>query len=466
MKNSLNYFLLALILSFFQIIFLNQGISFADDTSLGRTPEGVYPMSDADISMVSENVTVDIENGIVECVFNFKNSGGPKDVLMGFPGKLDEKGDNTEEANLVLHDFKSYVNNVEIPVNTEKGINPKNVEIPQYRHYSEWYTFSVHFGEGEEKQVKNTYSFRSTFNSIGHVFVGYILKTGAYWNDPIGYAKVTFKMGGIKPYEIKNLYPNNFRFEGNNLVWERSSFEPAYDLKVVYTVRDYSEEFLKSIADTEWGEQFLKEKEDFEALLKEIGQADNRQLLNCHKKAVSEEKPVLAQYIRSRLPSGSISNEKPEIIGMTVEQADNEDSSNIIIQVKDNYADQVYSSFKIYHFEDGKNVTDLEYQDLLNSYESRYITASRYNFIFQPGVEYEIEYSVRDSIDQYDEKSIKYIAGEDAKEKEKPAGNTGSTSALPDTKECFSLFIIIPLIISVILIFALIFIKKVIRLRN
>lgn len=65
--------------------------ALADSSSLGRYADGVYPIFDPAVSMVDEDVRVDLgEDGStarVECRFTFKNNEGSREVLMGFPAQ-------------------------------------------------------------------------------------------------------------------------------------------------------------------------------------------------------------------------------------------------------------------------------------------------------------------------------------------------------------------------------------------
>ncbi|HOQ00374.1 MAG TPA: hypothetical protein PK604_06000 [Acetivibrio clariflavus] len=106
------------------LIFAFFTATYTDDCIVGRTPDGVYPMEEKDIVMVSEDIYYEVEKGFVECNFVFKNTGKAKDVLMGFPAKMESDSDNAIEERLYFKDFKTYLDDTEIPVNTEKGKNP------------------------------------------------------------------------------------------------------------------------------------------------------------------------------------------------------------------------------------------------------------------------------------------------------------------------------------------------------
>lgn len=99
---------------------------YADDGSLGRIPEGVYPMQDDDVEMESEEIVVDLGNGKAECTFLFHNTGSEKEVLMGFPGKLDKDwgGELTDEIRLSLSNFTAYADGNELVVLSDAGVLP------------------------------------------------------------------------------------------------------------------------------------------------------------------------------------------------------------------------------------------------------------------------------------------------------------------------------------------------------
>lgn len=255
--------ILFVLFGIFILSFSNQVNCLADDCSLGRKPGGIYPMYNTDVEIVREDIHVYVEEGKTVCEFEFKNTGKESDVLMGFPAEKKLVGDLDTKENLTIHDFKTFVQGKEIPVTLEKGVSSEELNDEEKSKYSSWYVFKVHFDENETKIVKNTYSFAKTMYSTGEVYLEYILDTGAYWKGNIGYAKVYFDMGDIKPYQIQsNNTPresnytsfDNLTFDGHNLVFEKSNFEPDFNLFVVYNIRNYTKQFIDMI-----GEDYKKQ---------------------------------------------------------------------------------------------------------------------------------------------------------------------------------------------------------------
>jgi hypothetical protein len=182
--------------------------------------------------MVQEEVNFRVTPGksFVECRFVFRNTGSARDVLMGFPEYAvseDGLGDDVS-----IHEFRSWVRGVETPVRREAGL-----PAPGARQYRFWWTWPVSFREGETVEVRNSYWVRHTFVSNGEEHTGYVLTTGEPWKGPIGEARVTFRLEGVFPGELERVYPGNYRFDGDDIVWEWEDFEPGADIEVVFSSR-------------------------------------------------------------------------------------------------------------------------------------------------------------------------------------------------------------------------------------
>ncbi|MHB8064694.1 MAG: DUF4424 family protein [Ruminiclostridium sp.] len=407
---------------------------YADDTSLGRTPEGVFPLQENDVIMESEQITVDLEKNSVECIFVFHNTGKSKNVYMGFPGKIYDSMDSglTQDVNLELRHFKTYIQGKELPVTHEKTTKLTNnsTAILDTLNYSEYYTFTVPFKADEKVTVRNTYDFTPTYDSMGYVFSGYVLKTGAMWKEAIGSAKVTFKLGSIQPYQISRLRPSGFKFVENTLVWERSNFEPSYDLIIEYNTYRYSQEYLKNLADSEEKlKQEIKQKIDSYKKIKELsnkGRID--ELLALYNKAVYEKDPILALYIRGYLPSDKIPEERISSLG------------NINIVEEGGYyyvscdvlgPEAASLKLSISHIEDGKEVQDVQEKDF-----SSYSPMIKLN----PKNEYNFTFTLTDWLDRTEQKTIKYKVPKQAEvstenQTQSSASSTTSASSDLNTKQ-------------------------------
>lgn len=375
----------------------------ANDGSMGRTPDGVFPMLENDVIMESEDITVDLEKNSVECIFVFRNTGGDKDVLMGFPGKLEDNYEGlTDPANLEIKNFKTFVKGKQLKVTHEKNSENVNQEPSNTLHYSEWFTFNVHFDADEKLTVRNTYQFVPSHDSMGNVYTGYIIKTGTLWKGAIGSTKVTFKLGKIKPYQVNSLKLGGFKYEGDALVWERKDFEPEYDLSLMYNNWKYSKEYLSyDYADSEELAGIHKKVEDFTNVKSLSGSGKTGELLQLYNRAVNENNYLLALYAGSFLPDEELSGLKPELGDIKVEKTD----SSYLISNDIKFEEIAIINMSVSHMENGKEVMDL------NEHYSGYY------FDFAPGIEYDIRYTLEDWLGNTQKKEIKFMMPD-----EQPAG--------------------------------------------
>ncbi len=398
-------------------------IVMADDAVIGRTPAGVYPMMDAVVEMVSEDIVINLDRNIVECTFEFQNTGESRDVLMGFPGKLREDlgSSFSDDASLTLDNLKAFVNGEELPVKREIGIQPK-IAMPDY---SEWFTFTVPFKEGEKVIVRNTYEYMPTYDSIGDVTTGYVLQTGATWKGKIGKARVEFKLGSIKPWQVEQLKPGGFRFEGNSIVWERANIEPAYDLQLTYNTWHYSDEYLEMMeANDEDASDILFKIEKYKEIQQFAKEKDEESLLIEYGMAAESRNPVLASYIAGFLPNTQIPDDAPTLGDINIIPYGT--AYHISCDVKSLYSPDVM--LRIAHEEAGNVVIDSEVKK-----------ASTY-IILKPEFDYDISISVKDWLNRTATKAVKFKVPVEGSEQE---GNTdraeidetGETGVTDDNNE-------------------------------
>lgn len=221
-------------------------ICLADDTSLGRTPEGVYPMNNSDIEMVDELINVYLEEGRVECTFTFKNTGEENTVLMGFPATLDknyvENSPGPKEG-AVIKNFTAFDGEKELQVKLENEVKVDLKSDEEVNHrkrfYDKWYTFETSFKAEETKIIKNTYEYTASICAVGPGLIrtGYVLDTGAAWKKNIGHAKVIFHLKDIPFTRIHSFFPFDMEaltLEKDKLIFEESDFEPDFNLELEY----------------------------------------------------------------------------------------------------------------------------------------------------------------------------------------------------------------------------------------
>ncbi len=323
MKNIFKKVLLSVILLYVLSPVLNVS---GNDGVLGITPEGIYPVTQTDIAMEAEEIIIKMtgnSSATVSCRFDFKNFGEAQSVLMGFPARLDEEvTEFSPEDAITVRNFTARDEKGEIPVTLVDTIpNPPLKEVSHLAKYAKWYSFPVEFNKNETKTLYHTYEISFPYVSTGHVFAGYVLETGALWRGTIGHARVIFDLGECPVYSLQGVYPNNFfRLEGNQLIWERRNFKPAYNLWVTLNPYRFSPEwleFLKSSGNTEEAED-LRNLIEFMELPPEVIRQNSAQYLTEYGNMI-KERPIEALYIKSALglPHGS---EKPEILQCEITQ--------------------------------------------------------------------------------------------------------------------------------------------------
>lgn len=346
--------------------------AIADDTSVGRDIDGVYPVQSVDVEMVAENVTIDLFTpeeetslpGIcsrARCEFVFRNTSAQAlDVLMAFPAEAVPMGDYPTQG-LAVRDFKAFVKTAgdqaeapgveeELPVALEPASAGPPETAGSIPAFSSWYTFTVPFGPGETRTVINTYWAQNSYNSISEVWVRYILETGRNWSGPIGDATVTLNLGEIRPEYIDDLYPGDWRFtpDGTSLVWHRSGFEPNFNLAVRYNVRAWD-----GRNDTR-----PERKAELGQIISDGPGLSQDELLEAHERAIAANDLVKAALIRAFLPEGRIPSGKPVITDVSVRTP--QGSPVLRVAYLDLGGDLASIHIEVTHQQQGQTVVDFD----------------------------------------------------------------------------------------------------------
>jgi len=103
------------------------------------TPEGVYPITQSDIVMVSEEIHIQLLDNAranVTCRFDFQNFGDEQTILMGFPAELDETGELSPPEAFWAHNFTARDENGDLEVTLVDTIpNPPLKDVNQLEKY-------------------------------------------------------------------------------------------------------------------------------------------------------------------------------------------------------------------------------------------------------------------------------------------------------------------------------------------
>ncbi|MBN2557784.1 MAG: hypothetical protein JXB33_03400 [Clostridia bacterium] len=211
----------------------------ANDASMGRMGETVYPIQADDVRMVSEDIYIKYNSadwsGDVDCTFVFHNEGAARTVLMGFPAEMEIGLESMTTVDRVrMHNFTAELNGVPIPVVETQGTDLGTED--DFSEYKSWYTFEVPFEAGQTLTLTHTYDVNFTIFSEGSANVGYILETGSTWSGSIDRSTVTFDFTEVEPWGIEpdsNLSTRDFTYSDGLLVFEGRDFEPDFNLNVM-----------------------------------------------------------------------------------------------------------------------------------------------------------------------------------------------------------------------------------------
>lgn len=220
---------------------------------------GIYPKGEVtQVRMMAETVTLDIIGAAsqgfpegyaqVKAIFQMRNLGkDPETMQVYFPlnyfncdvslkTRLEDFGDFPP-----IRDFIVRVNGSGVPFTTvytqadgSMSWQPQNTDIPCWAH------FPASFPAGKDVTVQVDYKVPANNRfEEGYFEYGYILETGAGWNDTIGSAEITVRL----PYEINDenvlgYGPKGGTARGNEIFWRLENFEPDQETNVaVYMMK-------------------------------------------------------------------------------------------------------------------------------------------------------------------------------------------------------------------------------------
>jgi hypothetical protein len=378
--------------------------ALANDSSVGRNPEGIYPITETDVIMLSEDIVIDVEKGLVSCDFVFKNTSGAKNILMGFPARM-KTYDEAPDGDPEVHDFKCWIDDKLVATKLEKGVAPTKLPVEITENYTHWYTFSVPFARNATVRVKNTYRVTNTYYSTGEILTSYIMKTGAVWKDSIGHAKITFLLGEIKPYELQMIFPSNMVFKDNALVLERENISPTYNPTIMYNKQIYTGDFLSHFP-LDFQKAHLAKKGYFLSKSTTAKNASVGKIQDLYRQALRDKEYVTAQYLNSLLPDSlRNSNNKPE---KPLISSDNKGGFTANYVDKD--GDLTNGYIVAYFFDKGRKVIAFEDKFDLMYFDD--LTSRKFAFAIdmRPNTRYYVSTIVYDSYGNSANNSISYLS--------------------------------------------------------
>ena len=214
------------ILAFFQFVFT--GLCFSNDAPLRSVGKTIQPLKDVQVRMVSEDVSINLENNrvYVECVFELLNEGQPDTIDVGFPRGWEED----------LCGFTAFIG--------QKRLEVKDVTSEPFdgewngEKMPWWKVFRVPFVKtGETVKVINRYW--TPFMINGHIgfedySFTYITKTGAFWKGgKIDKADFTLRIMNFNPGQLTKISPEGYKYESERLIkWSYRDFVPTQNIEL------------------------------------------------------------------------------------------------------------------------------------------------------------------------------------------------------------------------------------------
>ena len=241
------------------LLFFSEGV-VANDTAFGGEGSLPIPISQPDIKMVNEVITITGKNldssqmngsWHYRCDFNFKNTlNETLKVSMGFPFPVYNEessnialpeGQKTGQGKPLVYDFQIVVDGNSVSAHKEKIAPNRDKGL----YYDEAYLWTTSFPPLTLVHIQHEYDTGATYDVMGYHWVAYVLKTGALWhNETIGHTQLEVipntptrlcsEIDGSEDY-LKTT-PAGMTIQGSGAsrkyIWDLPQFHPTEDLSL------------------------------------------------------------------------------------------------------------------------------------------------------------------------------------------------------------------------------------------
>jgi hypothetical protein len=160
----------------------------ANDTAIGGSGAGVYPIETSEVRLVRELVVFQevSDSFSVTADLHFRNdTDQPLTLRLGFPARTKVEGDGDPE----VHDLAVWVDGEPVTAHRVALSQEESVDIP----WEEIFIFEAPFPARAEVQILHTYSLTTGGDSMGGRLTQYIFQTGAGWAGTIDQARFVFR---------------------------------------------------------------------------------------------------------------------------------------------------------------------------------------------------------------------------------------------------------------------------------
>jgi hypothetical protein len=162
--------------------------SQANDTAMGGSGAGVYPVESTAVRLVRELVIFQqlSDSFVVSADLHFRNeTSKPVTLQLGFPARTKVEGDGDPE----VHDLAIHIDGEPVTAHKVALSQEESVELP----WEEIWLFEARFPAQAEVQILHTYTLTTGADSMGGQLTQYIFQTGKGWAGTIDQARFLFR---------------------------------------------------------------------------------------------------------------------------------------------------------------------------------------------------------------------------------------------------------------------------------
>ena len=160
----------------------------ANDTAMGGSGAGVYPVATTTVRLVRELVVFQEQGDsfAVTADLHFRNdTDKPTTLQLGFPARMVTMGDGDPQ----VHDLAVWVDG--------KPVTAHRVAVSPEEALQDWweevFVFEARFPAHADVQILHTYSLTTGMDSMGGRLTQYIFQTGKGWAGKVGEARFVFR---------------------------------------------------------------------------------------------------------------------------------------------------------------------------------------------------------------------------------------------------------------------------------
>jgi hypothetical protein len=162
--------------------------TLANDTAMGGSGAGVYPIETTAVRLVRESVVFQevADSFVVTADLHFHNeTNKPVTLQLGFPARGKVEGDGDPE----VHDLGIQIDGEPVVAHKVALSQEESVDLP----WEEIWLFEARFPPQAELQILHTYTLTTGGDSMGGQLTQYIFQTGKGWAGRIDKARFQFR---------------------------------------------------------------------------------------------------------------------------------------------------------------------------------------------------------------------------------------------------------------------------------